>query len=124
MEVHIADDFDGLQWVDIDVHEGQAALMILAAARETSADLIAMATDRWTDLDRWLNGSVVDQVVRDTSVPVLLISPHCTRSWEDDWLLDVLVPLDGSPLAESALQPAAAFAALLESRLILLRAVG
>ena len=122
---HLAEQIslDGTHDVEIEVREGDAESSILSAAAARHADFIAMATDRWTDVDRWLNGSVVDRVARHTSVPLLLVPPECSRAWDGDRLLDVLVPLDGSALAESALQPASSFAQLLDSRLILLRAV-
>lgn len=75
-------------------------------ARRTQADLIAMVTDRWADLDRWLNGSVVDWVLRHVSLPVFLVPSDCEQHWASDHPLRVLVPLDGSAFAEEVLEPA------------------
>jgi len=52
---------------------GSAAEEILAAARSTSADLIAMATRGRSGVGRALFGSVAESVLRASSVPVLLI---------------------------------------------------
>jgi nucleotide-binding universal stress UspA family protein len=52
---------------------GPPADEILAAARATSADLIAMATRGRSGLGRALFGSVAQSVLRASPVPVLLI---------------------------------------------------
>ena len=52
---------------------GSAAEEILAAARSTSADLIAMATRGRSGVGRALFGSVAESVLRASPVPVLLI---------------------------------------------------
>jgi nucleotide-binding universal stress UspA family protein len=109
--------------VEIDVCLGDPGQLIVETADRASADLIAMATDRWSDLDRWLNGSVVDWVLRHTSVPLFVVPPNCTREWSDDSIPAILTPLDGSTFAGEPLEPAAALARLTDSELVLLRAV-
>jgi nucleotide-binding universal stress UspA family protein len=52
---------------------GPPAQEILAAAKATSADLIAMATRGRSGLGRALFGSVAESVLRTSPVPVLLI---------------------------------------------------
>ena len=52
---------------------GLPADEILAAAKATSADLIAMATRGRSGLGRALFGSVAESVLRASPVPVLLI---------------------------------------------------
>jgi nucleotide-binding universal stress UspA family protein len=47
---------------------------ILAAARESEADLVVMGTHGRTGLDRYLLGSVTERVVRSADVPVLTVS--------------------------------------------------
>jgi nucleotide-binding universal stress UspA family protein len=49
------------------------ASAIVDKVRADEADLIAMATSAWSDVDRWLRGSVADEVVRQTEVPVLIV---------------------------------------------------
>ena len=44
--------------------EGSVPDVILAAAEETHADMIAMSTHGRTGMQRWLMGSVADRVVR------------------------------------------------------------
>jgi nucleotide-binding universal stress UspA family protein len=70
-----------------------------------SCDLIAMATHDRSLLGQALRGSVTNAVIRSSPVPVIAITPekqqgHLGQSVE---LSSVLVPLDGSPFAESVL---------------------
>jgi nucleotide-binding universal stress UspA family protein len=55
------------------IRHGRPALEILAAANESGADLIAMATHGRTGLGRLLFGSVAEAVLRQASVPVFMI---------------------------------------------------
>lgn len=107
--------------VETIVQEGDAERHIVDLADQLGPDLIAMATDRSTDLDRWFNGSVVDWVLRHTSAPLLVASPNCAPAWQAHEAPEILVPLDGSHLAEEALRPAVALAKLLDSEVLLLR---
>jgi nucleotide-binding universal stress UspA family protein len=109
--------------VETCVEEGDAGQVIVGVAARIQADLIALATDRSTDLDRWLNGSVADWVLRHTPVPVFLVPPACEQQWADGHTLRVLVPLDGSPFAEEVLEPATRIAQFINSEIVLLRAV-
>jgi nucleotide-binding universal stress UspA family protein len=73
------------------------------------ADMIVMGTHDRVGPDRWLHGSVAEAVVSRAAVPVMLIrAADGVRPVEQfDWREPVLVvPLDGSELAEAAL-PAA-----------------
>jgi nucleotide-binding universal stress UspA family protein len=109
--------------VETSVVEGDAGQVIIEVAKRTQADLIAMATDRWADVDRWLNGSVADWVLRHVSLPVFLIPPDCEQHWASDHPLRVLVPLDGSSFAEEVLEPVTRVVSLVDSELILQRAI-
>jgi nucleotide-binding universal stress UspA family protein len=55
------------------VRSGRPADQILAAARESHADLIAMATHGRTGVGRLLFGSVAEEVLRHAPVPVFMI---------------------------------------------------
>jgi nucleotide-binding universal stress UspA family protein len=85
---------------------GKPATEIIACAQTERAGLIVMATHGRTGLTRIIWGSVTDSVVRQCEIPVLVVravdAPRpLTR------IRRILVPLDGSPLAESAIPPAA-----------------
>ena len=59
------------------IRRGRPAEEILAAARESGANLIAMATHGRTGLGRLLFGSVAEAVLRHAPVPVFMIrEPH------------------------------------------------
>lgn len=59
------------------VRLGRPADEILAASRESGADLIAMATRGRTGIGRLLFGSVAEAVLRRAEVPVFIIrEPH------------------------------------------------
>jgi nucleotide-binding universal stress UspA family protein len=55
------------------IRHGRPADEILAAASESGADLIALATHGRTGLGRLLFGSVAETVLRRASIPVFLI---------------------------------------------------
>ena len=55
--------------------DGVVADAILEAAETTQADLIIMSTHGRTGLLRLLLGSVAEQVVRQSKIPVMLIRP-------------------------------------------------
>jgi nucleotide-binding universal stress UspA family protein len=78
------------------------------AAEEMKVDLVVMATHGQGPVSRFWLGSVADRYVRRSTVPVLLVRP------EEDMpevelaagkpFRKILVPLDGSTLAEQALK--------------------
>ena len=72
----------------------------------------------------WL-GSVADALLRQASIPILFVR---TQDGEPDLNQDpslqrVLIPLDGSELAEQILEPAVALAAAMQAEITLIRAV-
>jgi nucleotide-binding universal stress UspA family protein len=92
--------------------------------REIGADLVVMTTHGLGGLRRAWLGSVTDQLIRSAEVPVLVIRPGeagASRSiWEPG---EILVALDGSPLAEAALEPAIELARLWDAELSLVQVV-
>ena len=98
---------------------------ILERARTGKADLIVMATHGRGPLNRFGLGSVADQLIRRAPMPVLLVRPceKPSRTVLEPVLENILIPLDGSQLAEQVLEPAAELAQLMEARLCLLRVV-
>jgi nucleotide-binding universal stress UspA family protein len=55
------------------VHQGEPAEEIVAGARETGADLIAMSTHGRSGLGRLVFGSVAEAVLRRAGLPVFLL---------------------------------------------------
>ena len=64
-----------------EVVEGETVATILQAAQNYDVDLVCMTTQRWSDVDRWLNGSVMDAVLRQTNLPLLVVPPTCDAVW-------------------------------------------
>jgi nucleotide-binding universal stress UspA family protein len=58
------------------LREGLVAETILDAAEVMQADLIAMSTHGRTGMLRLLLGSVAEQVVHQSKIPVMLIRPE------------------------------------------------
>jgi nucleotide-binding universal stress UspA family protein len=96
---------------------------ILRRVQDDRADLVVMATHGRGPVGRFFLGSVADVLVRETSAPVLLVRPHggAPDLLPGPAVANVLVPLDGSRLAEQALGPAADLARLLLVPCTLLR---
>ena len=105
------------------VYYDDPAAAILDAARRLRVDLIAMSTHGRTGLGRWVYGSVADTVLRGAQVPILLAPAGAQLSWPHAGGLRVLVPLDGSELAQEAIGPAQMFAETFGAELLLLRVV-
>jgi nucleotide-binding universal stress UspA family protein len=84
---------------------GYAAEEILHWAGENEVDLILMATHGRSGVRRWVLGSVADKVLRSAALPVLLIRAGMPKDTAyDKWSSPkMLVPLDGSELAELVL---------------------
>jgi nucleotide-binding universal stress UspA family protein len=98
---------------------------ILERVQDRKADLIVMTTHGRGSLNRFILGCVADELIRQAEVPVLLVRPRDPAPGipPEPSLRHVLVPLDGSPLAESVLAPALNFARLWEGRFTLLRVI-
>jgi len=62
------------------LEEGDPATQILQVAQETGCDPIAMGSHGRTGLDRFLMGSVAEQVVRRASCPVLTVKAPFPQS--------------------------------------------
>jgi nucleotide-binding universal stress UspA family protein len=102
---------------------GDAATEVVRAAPQEGRDLIALATHGRSGLQRWFYGSVAEKVLHTTNTPVLLIRPTDEQAAASQELTQIIVPLDGSPLAEAALPLAETLATRANVPLILLRVV-
>jgi nucleotide-binding universal stress UspA family protein len=72
----------------------------------------------------WL-GSVADALVRQSTIPILFVRPAESEAdlAQEPAFRRVLIPLDGSQLAEQILEPATALAAATKAEVTLLRVV-
>jgi len=99
---------------------GPVAWTILDTAKEQHVDLILMVSHGHTGFKRWALGSVAQKVARTSPMPVLVLReggsvpssayPDRTRPLR---AVAATVALDGSPLAEAAIFPAANLVAAL-----------
>ncbi len=77
------------------------ARAIVDVAGEHRAELIVMASHQRHGFDRWLHGSVTEEVLQNTSTPLLVVPAQASVSSRHT--VRVLVPLDGSAAGEAAL---------------------
>jgi len=95
----------------VDVHpvirEGDAAQEIVHLSRDVGADLIVMRTRGRCGLERVVFGSVAEEVLKKSSIPLVLVRPGGRRT---SHIRKLLVPVDGSPGGAVALRTAAEFA--------------
>jgi nucleotide-binding universal stress UspA family protein len=96
---------------------------ICEVAQQRRADLIVMSTHGHGGLGRFIYGSTADQVLRQAETPVLLIPAASEHAWPTDRSPRILVPLDGSDLAATALGPATELATALKAEISLLQVV-
>jgi nucleotide-binding universal stress UspA family protein len=105
------------------IEKGRAAEVIIGKAEADPGTLIAMATHGRSGIDRWLLGSVAEKVLRGTANSLLLIRATEEAKTEGEAVLkSIVVPLDGSELAESVLPMVAGLAKKLNLAVVLFRA--
>jgi nucleotide-binding universal stress UspA family protein len=95
----------------------------------TKADLIVMTTHGRGPLSRFWLGSVADELLRRAMTPMLLVRPQETVAdlaylASEPVLRHVLIPLDGSVLAEQVLESAVTLGNLMQADYTLLRIYG
>lgn len=110
----------------VNVHKrvvlGDAASAIVRTAKEEERDLIALATHGRTGLKRWFYGSVAEDVLHNTRTPILLVRPRDDDPQPPEFNR-IVVPLDGSPFAETVLPFVTAIATATGSPVELVRAI-
>jgi nucleotide-binding universal stress UspA family protein len=106
----------------VDSAMGPAADWIIQVAHEHHCDLIAISSNGRGGIAKALLGSTAADVARRANLPTLILRPtappaHDARPTQP---FTILVPLDGTPLAEQVLPTAALVARALKGRLRLL----
>lgn len=101
-----------IEWHTFVVDTDPAAA-ILDHAEDNNINLIVMASHGHTGIQRWALGSVTERVVRHTRKPVYIVR-HTAP------VRRMLIPLDGSAIAEAVLPPALAFARITGAHITLL----
>ncbi|HEY1234166.1 MAG TPA: universal stress protein [Candidatus Binatia bacterium] len=109
--------------VSCKVEKGRADDVIIQMGETDTAMLIAMATHGRSGLNRFLLGSVAEKVLRGAPNTLLLVrASAAARSEGEASFKSVIVPLDGSELAESILPMAGGLATKLGLDVVLFRA--
>jgi nucleotide-binding universal stress UspA family protein len=118
----VANSFPSPPNVECSVEIGRAAEVILQRAEADGGALIAMATHGLSGVRRWILGSVVEKVLHMTSNPLLLVRPgEKVDAMGLARLKTVIVPLDGSGLAERVLPHVTFLAKKIDLEVVLLR---
>ena len=105
------------------VEQGSAAELIIEKAAADKSTLIAMTTHGRSGLNRWLLGSVAEKVLRGTTNPLLLVRiAHEVKVEGEAAPKSIVVPLDGSELAEAVLPTVTKIAKRLGIEVFLFRA--
>jgi nucleotide-binding universal stress UspA family protein len=107
------------------VDDGDIAPTIKAQAIRNKSDLIVMSTHGRGALGRFWLGSVTDELVRESPAPVLLVRPdeHPLDLTREPTLKHIMIPLDGSELAEQMLPKAIELGQALDADYTLMRVV-
>jgi nucleotide-binding universal stress UspA family protein len=108
--------------VTVDLHAGPINDVLEGYARRNEIDLIVMSTHGRSGISRLSLGSVTDSLIRHTTIPVLVVKPP--TSYLNPQVIEafrrIVVPLDGSTLAEQILPRVVALAKLEEAEITLL----
>jgi nucleotide-binding universal stress UspA family protein len=111
--------------VSTSVYEGEPASYIVREAEREPGTLIAMCTHGRSGITRWVMGSVTDKVLHATTNPLLIVRATSQgNSSTDVKLSTVIVPVDGSSLAEQSLPHVVALARGLHLKVMLVRVTG
>ena len=108
--------------ISVDLHAGPVNDVLQGYARRNDVDLIVISTHGRSGISRLSLGSVTDSLIRHTTIPVLVVKP--STSYLNPQLSEVfkriVVPLDGSELAEQILPRVLTLANLEEAEITLL----
>lgn len=106
---------------DVSVLEGRVVEALVERAHALRADSVVMTTHGRSGAQRMWLGSVADGLVRHLTIPILLVHPDAAEECRVDTstIGRILVPLDGSELAEAILEPVSALARASDATLVL-----
>jgi len=111
----VAKAVDASQGLQTAVRRGDPVDEILDYAADHEIDLVAMGTHGRTGVERYVMGSVTEQVVRRAGVPVLSVRVT-EASRRADAYDEIMIPTDGSESADAAVEPALELATRFDAR--------
>jgi nucleotide-binding universal stress UspA family protein len=104
------------------VIEGHPASGIVDEGKQEVGTLIAMSTHGRSGITRWRMGSITDKVLHAVTNPLLMVRAQEPEEFNPEVkLTDIIVPLDGSALAEQVLPLAVSITRDLGMKMTLLR---
>jgi len=105
--------------------EGEVAPMVREHAAQEGIDLVVMSTHGRGPLARFWLGSVADELVRDLAIPLLLVRPHDEAAdfRRDAMPHHILLPLDGTAVAEQIIPTALELGKLMDADYTLFRVI-
>ncbi len=108
--------------ITVDLHAGPVADVLEGYARRNDVDLIVISTHGRSGISRLSLGSVTDSLIRHTTIPVLVVKPPTSylNPQMGEAFRRIVVPLDGSKLAEQILPRVVALARFEEADITLL----
>jgi nucleotide-binding universal stress UspA family protein len=108
--------------VTITVEKGNPEEIILARAEADEKILIAMATHGRSGISRWLLGGTAEKIVREAKNPVFVVrAKDDANTGAQATLNSIIVPLDGSKMAESVLPTVIELATAMKLKVVLLQ---
>jgi len=111
--------------ITVDLHAGPVAEVLEGYTRRNDVDLIVISTHGRSGISRLSLGSVTDSLIRHTTIPILVVKPP--TSYLNPQVIEgfkrIVVPLDGSTLAEQILPRVLTLAKLEEAEITLLNVV-
>lgn len=112
-----------LEPVEHDTHDETVVRALAAYAATAAVDLVVMTTHGHCGLARFLIGSVATTLTRHCPAPLLLVRPGIDGVVARRTFRRILVPLDGSKVAERMVYRALTLGRLLAADYVLLRVV-
>ncbi len=111
--------------VTVTLETGPVADALEGYMKRNDVDLIVISSHGRGGFSRLSLGSVADSLIRRTTVPVLIVKPAASylNPQVRGAFKRIVVPLDGSPLAEQILRPIVTLAVLEDSEIVLLTVI-
>lgn len=108
--------------ISVDLEEGPAADVLERYARRNDIDLIVISSHGRRGVARLSLGSVTDSLIKGTTIPVLVVKPNASYLTPEvsKTFHHIIVPLDGSALAERILSRVVPLAKLEDAEITLL----
>jgi nucleotide-binding universal stress UspA family protein len=105
--------------------DGEIATVIREQADSLRANWVVMTTHARGPIGRFWLGSVTDELVRSLPIPLVAVHPqdHPPDLAKEQTIQHMLIPLDGTPLAEQILEPALTLGKPMNADYTLLRVV-